>query len=67
MRDTLQDLHGSFKDTVRSVRGNKLNTAKENELFSGRVWTGRQATSLGLVDGVATLEGKMRERYGDQV
>lgn len=67
LRDMLADLHEAFKDTVRSVRGAKLDAAKEDELFSGRVWTGRQAAALGLVDGVATLDGKMRERFGDKV
>ncbi|KAL4533096.1 hypothetical protein Ndes2526A_g08547 [Nannochloris sp. 'desiccata'] len=38
----------------------------EDELFSGRVWTGHQAVKLGLLDGVGTLRGVMREKFGDK-
>lgn len=37
-----------------------------NDLFSGRVWTGQQAVKLGLIDGVGTLRGVMREKFGDR-
>ncbi len=61
-----QDLHAQFIDYVRLRRGDKLN-GKDEELFSGDFWSGRQALSLGLVDGVADLRGKMRAVFGDKV
>lgn len=60
------DIHDSFKDWVRSRRGDKL-VADEAGLFNGDVWTGRQALTLGLVDSLGDLRGTMRARYGDKV
>ncbi|KAK9846352.1 hypothetical protein WJX81_002167 [Elliptochloris bilobata] len=68
--DVMTDLHGSFKDIVRTLRGDKLQlqgAEAEEELFSGRVWTGRQAAKLGLVDGCGTLHSTMQERFGEEV
>jgi len=42
MQDMLGSVHDSFKDVVRSSRKGRL-TGPEDELFSGRAWTGRQA------------------------
>lgn len=67
LQDVLADTHDSFKEVVREARGNRIAGVNEAELWSGRVWTGRQATLLGLTDGVARLEDKMREKVGDNV
>ena len=67
LRELLADLHEGFKTTVREARGAKLASSNEEELWSGRAWTGRQAAKLGLVDGVGTLEGVMRAKFGDKV
>ncbi len=67
MRELLADLHDNFKTTVRHARGAKLDTSDEEELWSGRAWTGRQAAKLGLIDGVGTLQEVMRAKFGDQV
>ena len=61
-----RDIHESFKDLVRSRRGERLK-ADEETLFSGEFWTGRRAVELGLVDGIGELRHVMRERYGDKV
>ena len=37
------------------------------DLFTGAVWTGRQAVELGLVDALGDLRGTLRARYGDTV
>jgi len=65
LKDIMTDLHESFKDTVKASRGMRL-TGSEEEVFSGRAWTGRQAKQLGLVDGVGSLTGVMREKLGDK-
>lgn len=64
--DLMTDLHEAFKDRVRASRGDRL-IGPEDELFSGRAWTGRQAQRLGLVDGVGTLRGVMRAHFGEKV
>jgi serine protease SohB len=60
------DIHASFKDMVRSRRAGRL-TGDEAEIFSGAVWSGREALALGLVDGLGDLRGVMRARFGDNV
>ena len=61
-----EDVHDQFKAWVRERRGARLN-APEKKLFDGTVWTGRQATELGLVDGIGDLRGVMREKFGKKV
>lgn len=50
----LSDVHEQFKESVKIGRKGRLDLEKESLLFSGRVWTGRQALTLGLVDGIAS-------------
>ena len=38
-----------------------------NDLFSGKVWTGRQAVELGLADGLGEMRQVVRERFGKRV
>jgi signal peptide peptidase SppA len=65
--ETLQrDLHDSFKELVRQRRGGKLK-GEEAQLFSGEVFTGRRALSLGLIDGIGELRGVVRGLFGEDV
>lgn len=48
MQGILDDIHLQFKESVVSTRG--LPMEKVNEIADGRVYTGRQAVKLGLVD-----------------
>ena len=66
LRELQQDIYDIFKEYVRQRRG-KVLKIDEDELFSGRVWTGRRAVELGLVDGLASLHDQARERLGDKV
>lgn len=58
------DVQGLFTDLVSSRR--KSLPAGQN-LFTGAVWTGRQALPLGLVDAIGDLRGTMRARFGEKV
>lgn len=60
------DVHQAFKDLVRKRRGRKLNGA-DGELFSGAFWSGRQALSKGLIDGVGHLNQVLKTRFGDKL
>jgi signal peptide peptidase SppA len=60
------EIHESFKDWVRSRRGEKL-SGEEKQLFSGEIYTGRQAQEVGLIDGLGDLRGVLRARYGEKV
>ncbi len=65
--DELQgDVYERFKAFVRERRGSRLRIAEE-ELFSGRVWSGQAAAAIGLVDGLGEMRSVLRERYGEQL
>lgn len=54
MQSLMDDLYGVFKNHVTTIRGNKLKKSID-DLAAGRVFTGRQALDLGLVDRIGTL------------
>ncbi|RMH39709.1 MAG: S49 family peptidase [Alphaproteobacteria bacterium] len=60
-----RDLHALFIEHVRTRRGARL--ADDETLFSGDVWLGQKAVSLGLADGIGHLVPKMKSLYGDRV
>jgi len=57
------DIHDHFIDLVE-MRRKKLVDPDENEIFTGKFWTGRPAKKLGLIDGIGTLDESLRNRYG---
>lgn len=57
-----EPIHAAFIDEVKARRGARL--AGDATLFEGDVWDGAQAAALGLVDGIAHLEPKMKELFG---
>lgn len=61
----LEPIHDSFKSQVRARRGGHL--PPDRDLFTGEIWTGRQAVELGLADGIGHLEPTMRGLFGDRV
>ncbi|MCB1885766.1 MAG: S49 family peptidase [Geminicoccaceae bacterium] len=63
LREIQTDLHDAFKDFIRERRAGRLK-ADEDELFNGRVWSGRQALDLGLVDAIADPHDVIAERFG---
>jgi signal peptide peptidase SppA len=65
LHDLLAKLHDEFKGWVRSRRGARLTT--EQDVFTGRFWTGREAVPLGLADGFGDAEGEAKRRFGDKV
>ncbi len=58
----LATTHNQFIEQVKKGRGDKL--AQDAKLFSGLVWTGEQALSLGLVDGLGSSSYVARELVG---
>ena len=62
----LHEVHAGFKAMVRGRRGAKL-AASDAEVFEGQIWTGEGALALGLIDGLGTLHGILKARYGDKV
>lgn len=64
LKEILGDMHKIFEAYVRDRRGDKL--SDDPELFSGRVWLGQKAQELGLIDGLAQAEPRLKEIYGDK-
>ncbi|MGH1575489.1 S49 family peptidase [Methylobacterium sp. P31] len=57
----VQDLFTSLVTTRRPT------LSRTENLFTGAVWTGRQALALGLVDALGDVRSAMRARFGDKV
>ena len=53
LQKILDDIHSQFIYAVRQGRGARLK--EDSDVFSGRVWSGREAVDLGLADGTASL------------
>ena len=49
------------------VTARRPNLSPTENLFTGAVWTGRQALSLGLIDALGDVRTAMRARFGDKV
>lgn len=62
-QSVLDTTHQQFIDAVKAGRGDRL--SDDPRLFSGLVWTGEQARSLGLIDDLANLEQLSRDRLGE--
>ena len=59
----LDEIHGQFIEVVKKGRGDRLIDDHER-LFSGLIWSGREAVELGLVDGLASAGQVAREVIG---
>jgi protease-4 len=55
MQGWMDEIYGVFKGHVVAIRGKKLKKPID-DLAGGRVYTGRQALELGLVDRIGTLQ-----------
>ena len=62
IRSMLDDVHQQFVDAVKRGRGNRI--TDDPDLFSGLIWSGKQARALGLVDHFGTAETIAREAIG---
>ncbi|MCC7005467.1 MAG: S49 family peptidase [Ottowia sp.] len=55
----LDEVHAQFIRAVREGRGSRLKETPE--IFSGLVWTGQTSITLGLTDGLGTVESVARD------
>jgi ClpP class serine protease len=62
----LEALHERFKAWVRERRAGKL-TGDESALFDGSFMLGERALACGLIDGLADVDGLVRELAGEKV
>ena len=59
MQAMLGEIHAQFIEVVKRGRGARLKETPDT--FSGLVWNGQQAVSLGLADGLGSLDFVARE------
>lgn len=62
----LDTTHRQFIASVKQGRGERLKDKEHPEMFSGLVWTGEQAVSLGLVDALGSSSYVAREVVGEK-
>jgi protease IV len=55
MQAWMDDIYGVFKGHITAIRGDRLKKPID-DIAGGRVYTGRQALELGLVDKIGTLQ-----------
>lgn len=62
LQGMIDDIHQQFIDAVKKGRGDRL---KEfDDLFTGLIWTGREAVEFGLVDKIGSASYVAREVIG---
>lgn len=59
-------IHEKFIAMVKDRRGERLK-GKEEDLFNGDFWVGKEALELGLIDGIDDVRSVMRRRFGKKV
>lgn len=64
IQEMLDDIHNQFVEVV--AKGRNMDKEKVRELADGRIFTGRKAKELGLVDELGSLEYTIR-RAGEMV
>ena len=61
-QDMVVTMGRTFMEEVKESREGRLNISDEL-LFSGRVWTAREAKEYGLIDGIAVLEDLKSDQF----
>ena len=52
LNNLVRDIHEEFIQDIKSTRGDKI---KDNSVFTGLFWTGKQALQLGLIDEIGSI------------
>jgi len=60
----LDEIHQQFIESVRLGRGDRLQ--ESDDLYSGLIWTGETAVTLGLIDGLASVGTVARDVIGEE-
>ncbi|MEK6734290.1 MAG: S49 family peptidase [Pseudomonadota bacterium] len=60
------DIYENFKKQVHNGRKDKLKL-DDKEIFSGAIWSGRQAVEIGLADKIGDLYSEIKERFGEDI
>jgi ClpP class serine protease len=66
LKEVQRDIFDGFTDLVKLRRKDKLKES-EDKIFTGAFWSGKKSVELGLVDAIADMRSKMKEKFGDDV
>ncbi len=66
LKEAQKDIFENFTNIVKSNRSSKL-TRSDDQIFTGAFWSGTTAYKIGLIDGIADMQSKMQEKFGDNV
>ncbi|MFH1234563.1 MAG: signal peptide peptidase SppA [Candidatus Diapherotrites archaeon] len=61
MQSIVDQAWQGFKDNVLEFRGEKLDKKRLDEIFDGRIMSGKQALSYGLIDATGTKEDAIKK------
>jgi protease-4 len=64
LQTMLDDIHQQFINAVKTGRGSRLKLDTK-DLFSGLIWTGEQAKTIGLIDDLASTDYVARKIIGN--
>lgn len=62
LEGVLKEIHAQFIEAVKTGRGDRL--ADDDKIFSGLFYTGETAVDKGLIDGLDSVRGVIRDRIG---
>ena len=62
-----EQIHENFISYVKDRRDSKLNKKFEKEIFSGLFWVGKKAITLGLADGLGSIDDVLKKKYGKKI
>ncbi|MBN9542926.1 MAG: S49 family peptidase [Alphaproteobacteria bacterium] len=62
IREVQDDIFENFKGAIMASRGTKIKDPEE--VFTGRIWSGKKALDHGLIDHLADLDSFLEEKFG---
>ena len=66
LKSVQMEIFKNFKNVVLESRNRKINRKNQN-IFSGGFWVGKEAIKLGLVDGIGDLKTTMENKFGKKL
>ncbi len=62
-----QVFYQNFGDNCAKNEQNLDGSFLDNKIFTGAFWSGKTALKLGLIDEIADLRGKMKQKFGPKI
>uniref|UniRef100_A0A7S3PGJ9 Peptidase S49 domain-containing protein n=1 Tax=Aplanochytrium stocchinoi TaxID=215587 RepID=A0A7S3PGJ9_9STRA len=67
LHEALGDIHENFIQVVETSRKDRLRNPKEDELYSGRIWTAKRAKEIGLIDEIGDRYSYCQQNFGEDI